>query len=88
MPRVPTVRTNGQRIRELRLSREWSQLQLARLAGARAASTIRNIENGGKAHSSVQLVSQIARALRVPPSEITQDDPDDGTHAAADADAA
>lgn len=61
------VTANTERLREARVARGLSQLQLADLAGVRQA-TISNVENGKGCRPST--LRQIALALNIPLSEV------------------
>ena len=58
----------GKRVRALRKERRYSQEKLAELAGIHE-NHVRRIE-GGTANPSYVVVVKIAKALKVPPSEL------------------
>lgn len=71
MPQVRTVKPDGDRIRELRLDLGLTPAGLAERVGPnRHVQTIRKLERGLDA--SELLVAQVARALKVKLSDITQ----------------
>lgn len=83
MPRVPTVRPNGRKIRELRVGKGLSTTQVARLCGPnRHPQSIRNLELQDWP-ASVLFINQVARVLGVKPDELILGDPDDENGAAA-----
>lgn len=85
MPLTPMVRPNGPLVRELRQGNGWTQQKLARRI-RRTHPIISRIENGGPV--SKALMEQVARALKVPLSEITIPDEDQQDEAREKADAA
>ena len=79
MPPVETARPDGPKIGELIRARGYSQSSLGRAIG-RHPQTIWDIVHARNAAISIPLLFQIARALRVKPSDIsdwTADDDED-----------
>lgn len=74
MPRGPSATVDGGKIRTLRIRRGLTPAELAELAKpGRAGQTIRDLERKEGKRASLVLVSQIANALGVPPSELIID---------------
>lgn len=69
MPEVPIHETPGDRLKMLRKRARMSQADLARMAGTTQAH-ISQYENSRRELDKVSVVNQLARALRVNPSEI------------------
>lgn len=63
---------NQSKIRQLRISRAWSQEQLAELSSL-SVRTVQRIENGEQA--SLETLGAIAAAFDIKVSELTEDDP-------------
>jgi len=82
MPPVRTVKPDGSKIRRLRKQRGLTVLRLAAKIG-RHPQTVTNIEGQSREASEV-LISQIAQALGVDPTEIVcEDEPQPNGSAAA-----
>lgn len=63
LPKGRTLPINGERVKTLRLQREWNMEELARKAGC-TSRTIENVEKGGKRVYAITLMA-IAKALGV-----------------------
>jgi transcriptional regulator with XRE-family HTH domain len=84
MPRVTTKRPDGNAIRTLRTRRGLSVPQLAAmLPGCRHPQSVRKLEVAKSVVASEVFLYQIANALQVDISEITQPDGDDEEQEAA-----
>lgn len=67
----------GNRVRELRVEKGWTQEELGRRAGGIAQTTIGNIERGSH-ETGVTRLSAIADALGVIPGDLISPPNDDG----------
>ena len=66
------MHVNSTRLRELRVSRQWSQEQLAKLSGLNLR-TIQRLESG--AHISTESLRALAAVFEVPAESLLQGDP-------------
>lgn len=78
MPAKDSIRVDGEKIRELRLQRDWSLDDLARHVG-RGAPHLSRIENGHRV-ASPRLTHQLARAFGVPITDLTRKEDADVAH--------
>lgn len=78
MPAKDSIRVDGEKIRELRLQRDWSLDDLARHVG-RGAPHLSRIENGHRA-ASPRLAHQFARAFGVRIEDLARKEMSDVAH--------
>jgi len=77
MPRVTTMRPDGEAIRTLRKRQGLSVPQLAAMLPGRHPQSVRKLEVARSALASEVFLYQIANALKVDITEITKPDEDD-----------
>ena len=64
----------GEKIRQLRQERDWSQEQLAKMVGAKSRSMISKIESGQRM-TPLDVVSKFAKVFGVPVSDLIDEEP-------------
>ena len=69
---IEDARTIGQRLRQIRKSRDKSLRVIAGLSGVLSASSLSRIENGLRALDRRSEIVALADALQIAPSELTK----------------